>query len=167
MKVTAKMSGSLDALKKGLDKANSGEFAAKFCQRAADATLELVQQEFDTSTDPYGDGWPEPQAGNTPMILSGALSASFTPVATGDSFGADAGTDYAIFLQSGTRRMDPRMMFPEDDMPPAWDERYTQIAEDTLNEMFDNQGEQNNGEGANDGEGEGAEAGAGEAAVVV
>lgn len=77
----------------------------------------LLEEQFQTATDPHGRPYKPPKDGHSPpMTRSGRLRrglvvrVSSTP--DGLRIAVDADVEYAKYLQRGTYKMDPRLIVP-------------------------------------------------------
>ena len=110
----------------------------------AEETLNLVKEGFDAQADPYGKGWANTKsdkqgAGHAILVESTSLKNSWNRQSVdADGFNvASAGVEYASYHQSGTSRVVSRQMVPDEgDIPPAWEKRFDETAEEFLDEIF-------------------------------
>jgi phage gpG-like protein len=96
---------------------------------ASEEIQELIEAEFDSGHDPYGNPWvplrPATLARGRrppPLTDTGAMrdSVNVQPMA-GAGIGITIGTEYAPYHQYGTSRMEARPMLPDgDEMPESW-----------------------------------------------
>lgn len=104
----------------------------RLAQRAAGEIADVLDQEFSSGVDPYGDPWADLKAGGRSHLTeSGAMHAGSTVYARG--------TDVVIhvpspggFHQGGTRYMVARPIEPTNDrgMPPAYELAFMRAAHD-------------------------------------
>lgn len=74
--------GKLEKLIKKLDQLSHPSFRQKLSKNVSEEAIELVKEEFETGTDPYGKAWPKPlirtgNGGIKPLAASGRLKNSF------------------------------------------------------------------------------------------
>lgn len=85
-----------------------------------------IAQEFSTGRGPDGERWPDPKDGHRPsMIRTGKLRSGYNVSAVPrGSAGAEItvrnAQGYAVYLQRGTSRMEPRRTVPGPVLPAAW-----------------------------------------------
>jgi phage gpG-like protein len=100
----------------------------------------LIQDGFRRSRDPFGHSWAAKKHPDGRAILVGRttrlrrswhLERSARGVIT-----VASGVVYATFHQTGTRRMVPRKMVPDDALPPDWNAALTETVQDLLSHHF-------------------------------
>lgn len=131
--------GKLQKLIGAFEKAAGKDFARSLALNLAAETISLVQREFRSQSDPYGDAW-APLKARAGMILSdtGHLRNSVAiAAATGSQIRIAIGASYAPFHQKGTKRMPQRMILPRDgDLPAAWASEYLAVTTSLLEQVF-------------------------------
>jgi phage virion morphogenesis protein len=135
----------LQALKTKLD-ALRPQSLAKLSKKLAKETLNLIEEGFRDQSDPYGNRWAALKAprrrgkargrtrgGHRILSDTGGLKRFRVQRADGAGFKIAATVDYAVYHQSGTRKMVARRVVPDESgLPPAWLRRY----DDTVGEWL-------------------------------
>jgi hypothetical protein len=86
-------------------------------RRVRETAEELLEEQFASGRNPYGQPYPPPKDGHLPpMVRTGRLRRGLRVVvsssADGISLSVQSEAPYAQYLQSGTRRMAPRRIVP-------------------------------------------------------
>lgn len=106
----------------------------------AAAVEELIDEGFQTRTDPYGAKWARPKGGGTPMERTGRLRRGFrvkvVPGGVGFSIEVTNKADYAQFLQKGTGAVEARKMVPDRAMAARWKRRIDDVYEAAIEEWY-------------------------------
>lgn len=100
------------------------QFPRRLAIAIAPAITKEIQREFANGQDPYGTRWKKLKSGKpSKLTLSGKLrqGSKATPM-TGGRAGLRIllGARYAVFHQTGTRKMPARKILPERGMPASW-----------------------------------------------
>lgn len=97
-------------------------------------SLELVQDEFDNSVDPYWNPWkPLKRPTHKILIDTGRLRSSNRVTSLqATSFEIENFCEYASYHQYGTERIPQRMILPMNEIPDKWKEKFTEIIVDDL-----------------------------------
>lgn len=74
---------------------------------------QLLRQGFRDQLDPYGNKW-EKNSDGSKFDRNGAIQKSFKTSYTDDSAKIESDLDFAIFHQTGTKRLPQRRMLPDD-----------------------------------------------------
>ena len=102
--------------------------------------LDLVQEGFGDSTDPYGSRWADKADGSACNLVgpTGNLRRGWhRKSVSADQVTIGPSVFYASYHQSGTRRMPARRMVPDDgDIPAGWEKTITEAAEEMLRELL-------------------------------
>lgn len=110
------------------------EFLAKLSQKCGNATLKLIQEEFDSSKDPYESDWVPNKKGTKTLVDTGALESSFQLTINTDGFTIKNDVGYGGYHQTGTSKMPQRMILPDGEIPAKWQEAYEKALEETVKE---------------------------------
>ncbi len=105
----------------------------------AQETMTLIQEGFQTSTDPYGQPWvADKKGGHSPLQATGALRSGFTVTqgATGFTISNDA-PGFAAH-NFGWVKIPKRQMLPDSikGLPEAWSKRLESSATHTLSDAY-------------------------------
>ena len=73
----------------------------------------LLRQGFKNQTDPYGNKWEKNNDGSR-FDRAGTIQKSFKTSYTDDSAKIESDLDFAIFHQTGTKRLPQRRMIPDE-----------------------------------------------------
>lgn len=122
--------GQSVALDAKLRKLSAQGFAAAKTA-VADRLRALIDEEFETSTDPRGIRWaprvPHPQNGSWPLLdKSGQMRRSFSVDVNGprmvfrNQAVSEQGRPYPFFHQKGTVKMVARKLLPDRYLSPKW-----------------------------------------------
>lgn len=130
-----------DAFIRKLDRISATSFLDGFKRRVGIEGLRLIEQQFATSTDPYGNAWPKlkrPRPGGPVEDKTGAMkhSALALPTPTGARWRISA--SYAPYQHFGTRTNPMRMLLPRGflGLPRAWDAMVRAEAQRAFKEAF-------------------------------
>lgn len=118
------MSASVDgiaALQRKLEAIASGSFKHDLYDRIGRRLHALVQQGWDSESDPYGDPWAPTTRANPILDETGAMRGSSTYEVTAEGITFTVADWKAAFHQYGTSRgIVPRKMLPDEGVPVAW-----------------------------------------------
>lgn len=113
------------------------ELAAR---RLRTAVLDLIEEGFQSKTDPYGAAWKPPKDGGPTMDRTGRLRRGFdvevVAAGTGVSLRVTNTQEYAKWLQRGTSRMEPRRMVPDARAADKWRRRFDEVYAAALEEWY-------------------------------
>lgn len=119
------MSGFGDISKLGKLASNIRKLASVPSQASKDAAVgiaNLIENQFDTGTDPYGNAWaPLKKGGASHLTENHPLrdSIEVKPM-SGGGVSVTIGEEYGYYHQTGTSRMPARPILPVRTMPEAW-----------------------------------------------
>lgn len=111
-------------------------------QAMAEATIALIAEGFNDERDPYGKAWKAKKHDDGRKVLHGEttrLRNGWHVVRVNKhGFSVHPSVLYAAFHQTGTRKMDARMMVPSKSrgMPREWKETFVEVAQETFRETF-------------------------------
>lgn len=104
-------------------------FCDNISKQLGDHTLNLIKEEYDNSTDPYGDVWKK-RKDNDPhplLIDTGAFYNDWQLTIKSNGFEVSNSTPYASYLQEGTEKMPARKTVPNKQLPTKWKEDYLKL----------------------------------------
>lgn len=110
----------------------------KLAVNLAEECVELVREGFEAEADPYGKAWAPTQRGGRILQDTGRMRSSVNRTVTESTVKVSVPVEYAGFHQGGTSRMPARKVVPDEgDLPPRWEARLDEVAEDLLTEHFE------------------------------
>lgn len=115
------------------------ELAAR---RLRTAVLDLIEEGFQSKTDPYGTAWKPPKDGGPTMDRTGKLRRGFdvevVPSASGAglSLRITNSQAYAKWLQRGGAHLEPRRMVPDARTADRWRRRFDEVYAAALDEWY-------------------------------
>lgn len=94
----------------------------------ADALIDLVDEGFDTRSDPYGFSWAPHATPQDHAILEDtrALRGNFFSLVIGGEVSIQNTVGYSAVHQNGSSRIPQRAMLPDGPMPTTWQQRIDQ-----------------------------------------
>lgn len=112
-----------------LEKLKGKPFERAVTKALGAETKRLIQRQFVTERDPYGNRWQKKERKDGRKTLTGPTGrlqrrVKVSPVKLIVSFN----TPYASFHQSGTSRMPQRLLFPDAGLPRTWKRAFGKIA---------------------------------------
>ena len=107
----------------------------KVSQEASVKIKSLVLQEFDNSTDPFGNTWMPNKTNTQTLVRTGAMRSSLTVESFGREITAKINLP-ADYHQTGTINMVARPILPIDSIPPSWEEAINRIVQQILSEAM-------------------------------
>jgi len=129
--------GKLDSLITRLGAADLAEFHVRLHKLCAMKAESLVKKEFRASTDPYGKAWAKLKyRQGKPLQNTGIMASSVHTGPNADGFYIEIDTSYAVYHQSGTKRIPKRQIIPEGAWPQEWVTAMGGIAETLFHKMF-------------------------------
>jgi len=94
---------------------------SKVSKRAAEAFSKRLAKQFADGAGPYGAGWKALADGSpSHLIASNTMAPQVKATAMSGAGVALQAPTPANFHQSGTRRMDPRKVLPDNGLPASW-----------------------------------------------
>lgn len=95
----------------------------------AEATLNLIAEEFTEKVDPYSQSWKPTKQPNPILVKTGALQDSFKPTVTQNGFKVTSNIPYFKFHQYGTKTINVRKMLPNQNtgLPRKWADTYKAV----------------------------------------
>lgn len=110
----------------------------KVAEKAAPAITKSLQQEFARGTDPYGRKWRKLATGKPSHLTESGRLRRGTRAAPlpGRRAGVRIllGAKYAVFHQTGTRKMPARRILPQRGMPAEWSAAINRAMRDAVRE---------------------------------
>ena len=131
------MSSSLESLRDNLQYIASDAGKEDLYTRIGDKISDLIQQEWDTESDPFGASWAPTTRPNPILEDTGEMRGSYQYEVTSGGITFLIEDWKAVFHQYGTSKMVARPMFPEDEIPPSWQQAIQEAADEFMAEVFD------------------------------
>lgn len=111
-------------------------------KRLRAVALDLIDEGFQSKTDPYGAAWRKPKDGGPTMERTGKLRRGFRVEVVASSSGVGLSLritnqqDYSRWLPSGTSRMLPRRLVPDARAADRWRRRFDEVYAAALEEWY-------------------------------
>lgn len=129
---------ALAALIHSFEKASDPSLFGKLSTALTAEATQLVQAEFGSQSDPYGNAW-APLKARAGMILSdtGRLRGSVASSSSSNEVRVRVTASYGVYHQHGTSRMPKRQILPnEGDLPGEWRSAFTDATTELIQHLF-------------------------------